>query len=141
MPSTPIYAMTNGGVVSLTECLYAQLRMEQAPIGVSVLFPGPHMLRTGLFESWRHRPAALANATPRKTPPTTTASFEQRMRDAGIDLVYTPVEEVAARVVDAIRADQFWILPPSQRTDDKIRARADSMLERTNPTYLQDVTG
>jgi NAD(P)-dependent dehydrogenase (short-subunit alcohol dehydrogenase family) len=141
MPSTPIYALTKGGVVSLTECLYAQLRMEQAPIGVSVLFPGPHMLRTGLFESWRHRPAALANATPRKTPPTTIDSFEQRMRDAGVDLVYTPVEEVASRVVDAVRADQFWILPPSQRTDDKIRARADSMLERANPTYLQDVTG
>ena len=63
------------------------------------------------------------------------------MRDAGVNLTYTPVEEVADGVVAAIRADQFWILPPSERTDATIRARAASMIERTNPTYLRDVTG
>ena len=44
-------------------------------------------------------------------------------------------------VVDAIRADRFWILAPSTSSDARIRARAGSMLERSNPTYLKDVTG
>ena len=60
------------------------------------------------------------------------------MSDAGIDVQYTPVEEVAGRVVDAVRAGDFWILPPSERSDEQIRARADSMLKRENPTYLHE---
>jgi hypothetical protein len=58
------------------------------------------------------------------------------MADAGIDLVYTPVEEVADRVAEAVVAGTFWILPPSDTTDAKVRARAASMLDRTNPTYM-----
>jgi NAD(P)-dependent dehydrogenase (short-subunit alcohol dehydrogenase family) len=143
LASTAVYALTKSGVVTLTESLYAQLHTSGAGdrIGASVLFPGPHMLRTGLFESWRNRPAELANATPRRTPPTTIASFEKRMADAGVALQYTPVEEVAERVLDAVRRGTFWILPPSERTDTTINARAASMLARSNPTYLTDVTG
>jgi NAD(P)-dependent dehydrogenase (short-subunit alcohol dehydrogenase family) len=143
LASTPIYALTKSAVVTLTESLHAQFAGAGVGdrLGASVLFPGPHMLRTGLFESWRNRPPELANPTPRKTPPTTIASFEKRMADAGVDLRYTPVEEVAGRVVDALRARTFWILPPSERTDTQINARAASMLARTNPTYLTDVTG
>jgi NAD(P)-dependent dehydrogenase (short-subunit alcohol dehydrogenase family) len=141
LPGTPIYAVTKAAVVTLTESLYAQLSSVGARVGASVLFPGPHMLRTGLFESWRNRPPELANATPRTTPPTTIESFEKRMADAGVQLTYTPVEEVADRVADAVVAGTFWILPPSERADAKIRARADSMVERSNPTYITDLTG
>ena len=63
------------------------------------------------------------------------------MKDAGVDLAYTPTEEVAGRVVDAVRADQFWILPPSERSDQQITARSRSMLERSNPTYLKELGG
>jgi hypothetical protein len=40
-----------------------------------------------------------------------------------------------------VQAGSFWILPPSARTDAQISARAASMIERTNPTYLTDLTG
>jgi NAD(P)-dependent dehydrogenase (short-subunit alcohol dehydrogenase family) len=141
LPGTPIYALTKAAVVTITECLYAQLESVGAAIGASVLYPGPHMLRTGLFSSWRNRPASLANAKPRQTPPTTIESFEARMAAAGVEVTYTPVEEVAGRVVGAIRAGQFWILPPSERTDRQIDARAASMRARENPTYLRDLWG
>jgi NAD(P)-dependent dehydrogenase (short-subunit alcohol dehydrogenase family) len=141
MPATPVYATTKAAVVTVSECLYAQLLSVDAAIGASVLFPGPHMLRTGLFESWRNRPDSYAPQRPRRTPPTTIESFEQRMNDAGVALQYTPVEEVADRVVDALRADQFWILPESDRADAQIEARATSMRDRANPSYLRDVTG
>ena len=136
LPGTPIYALTKSAVVTLSESLYAQLAAVGARVGASVLFPGPHMLRTGLFSSWRNRPPELANATPRRTPPTTFESFERRMAEAGVQLTYTPVEEVAGRVTNAIRSGTFWILPPSPRSDAQISARAASMIQRTNPTYI-----
>ncbi len=138
---TPQYSVTKAAVVTLTEVLDAQLRDVGAAIGASVLFPGPHMLRTGLFEAWRHRPAEFAKAKPRANPPVTLEQYEELMRQAGVDVQYTPVEEVAGRVVDAVRAGDFWILPPSERTDEQIRARADSMLKRENPTYVRAVAG
>jgi NAD(P)-dependent dehydrogenase (short-subunit alcohol dehydrogenase family) len=141
LPSTPIYALSKSSVVTLTESLYAQLQAVGANVSASVLFPGPNVLRTGLFSSWRNRPAEYANPNPPTKPPTTIESFEKAMADAGVDLVYTPVEEVAGRVVDAILADQFWILPPSERSDAQITARADSMLTRSNPTYLKELGG
>jgi hypothetical protein len=67
--------------------------------------------------------------------------FEKDLADRGVVLDYTPVEEVAARVVDAIRTDTFWVLPPSERTDEQIKARAESMLARTNPTYIRELGG
>jgi NAD(P)-dependent dehydrogenase (short-subunit alcohol dehydrogenase family) len=139
LTGTPIYALTKSAVVTLSESLFAQLRAVGSRVGASVLFPGPHMLRTGLFSSWRNRPPGLANATPRRTPPTTIESFEQRMAAAGRPVTYTPVGEVARRVVDAIRSDTFWILPPSTRSDAQIGARAASMLRRSNPTYVTDL--
>jgi NAD(P)-dependent dehydrogenase (short-subunit alcohol dehydrogenase family) len=141
LTATPIYALTKSAVVTLSESLYAQLAAVGARVGASVLFPGPHMLRTGLFESWRNRPAERANATPRTTPPTTIESFEKRMADAGVELTYTPVEEVADQVATAVVDGTFWILPPSASTDARISARATSMIERSNPTYMTDITG
>jgi len=141
LPSTPQYAVTKAAVVVLTECLYAQLAEVGAPVGASVLFPGPHMLRTGLFESWRHRPEELANTKARSTEPVTLDAYEDMMRVAGREVRYTPVEEVAGRVVDALRSGAFWILPPSDDADDQIRARAASMLARANPDYLRTVAG
>jgi NAD(P)-dependent dehydrogenase (short-subunit alcohol dehydrogenase family) len=133
LPTTP--------VVTLTECLYAQLQDVGGKVGASVLFPGPHMLRTGIFESWRYRPGAYAKERPRATPYITIEDLEQQMKTAGVEVQYTPVEDVAGRVVDAVRANDFWIMPPSQRIDDQIRARAESMLKRENPVYLREVPG
>jgi NAD(P)-dependent dehydrogenase (short-subunit alcohol dehydrogenase family) len=141
LPSTPQYAATKAAVVTLTECLYGQLKEVGAPIGASVLFPGPHMLRTGLFESWRSRTDEFAKERPRKTPYTTVEMLEQQMKAAGVNIAYTAVEEVAERVVAGILADEFWIHPQTDRGDAQLRARTESMLSRTNPTYLRPVPG
>lgn len=141
LAGTPQYAATKAAVVTISECLYGQLADRDPSVGVSVLFPGPHMLRTGLFESWRSRPEAFAKEKPRRTPYTTVEALEEQMRAAGVTIAYTPVEEVADRVVAGVRANTFWIQPESDRTDAQIRARAESMLARTNPTYLRQVPG
>lgn len=135
--STAIYATTKAAVTTLSEVLYGQLREVDSRIGVSVLYPGPKVLRTGLLESASKRPDKWANDTPRTTPYTTIESFEARMRAAGMEPDYTPVEAIAEEAFQGIREDRFWILPASERTDATIRSRAQSMLDRTNPPYME----
>ncbi|MGJ5750596.1 NADP-dependent 3-hydroxy acid dehydrogenase YdfG [Streptomyces puniciscabiei] len=137
LPTASVYAVTKAAVVTLTESLYAHLKAEHARVGASVLFPGPHMLRTGLWESHRNRPARYAKQRPRRTPYRSLDQWEAAMRAAGKEVRFTPVEEVAGLVVAGIREDRFWLLPASEHSDAQIRARARSMLDRTNPSYLE----
>jgi NAD(P)-dependent dehydrogenase (short-subunit alcohol dehydrogenase family) len=139
LPSTPQYAATKAAVVTITECLYGQL--AGSALSASVLFPGPHMLRTGLFESWRSRPDRFAKTRERVTPYTTIDALEEQMKAAGVPIAYTEPSDVADAVVDAVLADQFWIHPESPRTDDALRLRTESILRRTNPDYLRAVPG
>ncbi len=141
LPSTPQYAATKAAVVTITECLYGQLQEIGAKVSASVLFPGPHILRTGLFESWRSRTEEFAKQRPRKTPYTTVEALEAQMKAAGVTIAYTPVDEVAERVVSGLLANSFWIHPQSDRGDTQLLARTNSMLHRTNPTYLRAVPG
>lgn len=141
LPSTPQYAVTKAAVVTLTECLYAQLKDLGSQVTASVLFPGPHMLRTGLFTSWRNRPADLAKERPRSTPYPTIQDLEAQMEAAGITPQYTEPSEVADQVVKAIQNKTFWILPASNNVDQQIQNRARSMLERSAPDYLRAVPG
>ncbi|MEU6896108.1 SDR family NAD(P)-dependent oxidoreductase [Streptomyces sp. NPDC046557] len=137
LPTASVYAVTKAAVVTMTESLYAHLKAEGADVGASVLFPGPHMLRTGLWESHRNRPDRYAKQRPRKTPYRSLDQYEAAMKRAGHQVEFTPVEDVAAHVVDGIRADRFWMLPESEHSDRQIRARSRSMLERANPAYLE----
>ena len=137
LPTASVYAVTKAAVVTMTESLYAHLKAEGAQVGASVLFPGPHMLRTGLWESHRNRPERYAKQRPRKAPYRSLDEWEAAMKEAGQEVAFTPVEEVAEHVVDGIRADRFWILPESEHSDRQIRARAQSMLDRANPSYLE----
>jgi hypothetical protein len=96
------------------------------------------MLRTGLWTSGRNRPAVLAKERPPATPtPATVEDWEAQMRAAGMEPDYTPVEFVAAMVIEALGDGRFWILPASEDGDRRIQARARSMLDRTDPDYLR----
>ncbi|MFF3890248.1 SDR family NAD(P)-dependent oxidoreductase [Streptomyces sp. NPDC001914] len=137
LPTASVYAVTKAAVVTMTESLYAHLKAEHARVGASVLFPGPHMLRTGLWESHRNRPARYAKERPRRTPYRSLDQWEAAMNEAGQEVRFTPVEEVADLVAEGIRAGRFWLLPESEHSDRQIRARSRSMLERADPSYLE----
>jgi hypothetical protein len=59
------------------------------------------------------------------------------MKEAGQEVVFTPVEDVADEVWRGIGADRFWMMPPSEHSDRQIRARSQSMLDRSEPSYLE----
>ncbi|MEV0096372.1 SDR family NAD(P)-dependent oxidoreductase [Streptomyces sp. NPDC050738] len=138
LPTASVYAVTKAAVVTMTESLYAHLKAEGVQVGASVLFPGPHMLRTGLWESHRNRPERYAKERPRKTPYRSLDKWEAAMKAAGNEVEFTPVEQVAELVSEGIGADRFWLLPESERSDGQIRARSQSMLDRANPSYLEN---
>lgn len=137
LPTASVYAVTKAAIVTLTEALYAQLKQADAKVGASVLFPGPHMVRTGLWESYRNRPERYAKTRPRQTPYPTLAQWEAAMRAAGREPLMTEPEEVAEHALAGIRSGAFWILPPGGAADDMVRRRAQSMLDRADPGYLE----
>jgi NAD(P)-dependent dehydrogenase (short-subunit alcohol dehydrogenase family) len=129
------------GVIHGINAFVPTMVASGSAVGASVLFPGPNMLRTGIFSSWRVRPPELAKERPRRTPYPTIEDIEAQMAAAGIEVNYTEPEDVADQVVRGVRAGDFWIMAPSPSIDARIRARSASMLERSNPTYLREVPG
>jgi NAD(P)-dependent dehydrogenase (short-subunit alcohol dehydrogenase family) len=135
MGDAAIYAMTKSAVTTLSELLYYQLKSQGTSLSCSVLFPGPNWLRTQLWDAWKTRPPDYAKTVERTTAYPSFETFESQMEAAGTPLPITPLEEVAGRVLDAIRADQFWINPGS---DDPLDARYDAMKARRNPDYFRN---
>lgn len=132
---TAPYAVAKASIVTYTECLWAQLR--DTPIHAGLLYPSgytPGLLKTGIWEQ-QERPPEFAASAP-KPERGGLDGYVERMRAAGQEVQFTPLEEVADQVATGILGDQFWMLAPSERTDGQIRARAESMLARNQPDYL-----
>ena len=147
VPSGAAYNLSKAADCSLAETLHGQLRARGVPVSASVLVP-PGTINTGLFTAGRNRGAEYQPANP--APPGPALTYEQmleRMNKAGNFRRHVEPMEVAEYVVDGIANDTFWIFPDERHADMRdqfdgiIRARSQSMLERTDPTtYLQNPT-
>lgn len=135
LPGTPIYAASKGAVTLITECLQAQLMEASDSVRASVLYPGPNWLNTKIWSSHRNRPSELAQKDPR-TQWNTFEDLRQKFQDAGLPFETTPLEQVAEMAVDGIRNQKFWLLAESEKTNNSITARSQSMLNRSNPDYF-----
>jgi NAD(P)-dependent dehydrogenase (short-subunit alcohol dehydrogenase family) len=133
VPSTPIYAASKAAVSAITETLHLQLRARAANIKASVLYPGPHVVATNIFDAKRNRPERFARETPQVMPPITLADMREFFQAGGQELEVTTPEEVAEELVAGIRADRYFILPASERQDDNIRNRTQCVLDRRDP--------
>lgn len=101
------YTASKYAVVGLSEGLLLDLRAAGAPIGVSVLCPGP------IDTEFRVHSRALHPSGP--------AADVEGEYDG---VARTPASAAAALVVDAIRANRFWILThPGYREAIERRAR------------------
>jgi NAD(P)-dependent dehydrogenase (short-subunit alcohol dehydrogenase family) len=130
LPTTPVYASSKAAVTSLTEVLQFQLLMESAKLRAHVLFPGPHLVNTNILNSDRVRPSAYQIEGQESVAYPDMKALAQ---SAGIDLELTESEEVADMAIDGIRQNRFWILSKLGKSDERLRARTQSILERTNP--------
>ena len=114
-PDIAPYNVAKFGVVALTETLQLELIAEGSPIGASVLCPGA--IATRITESERNRPDAVADTETNRR----FRLFASKIVAEG----HTP-ESVAEKVVDAIRANEFWILTHPDWID-VLRKRIDGM--------------
>lgn len=105
------YTASKFAVVAMSEGLAMQLK----PLGIGVSVLCPSFVRTGIGESGRNRPARYG-PTPALDPSSPAAAIVAeiaRRLQAGID-----PSEVAARVVAAIREDEFYVFThPEMRVE------------------------
>ncbi len=99
------YCASKTAVVSISETLRQELAAYGSPVGVSVLCPSA--TETRVMESERGRPPALG--TERRTDDAEAMRLAIKSMFTGPD-GSTPAH-VAGRTVEAILADEFWILP------------------------------
>ncbi len=98
------YAATKVAVVSISETLVQELAIDETPIGVSVLCPSS--VDTRVMESERGRPAALG--VEHRTE--MAESVRLMIRDSFTGPTGQTPASVAARVLEAIRNGEFWII-------------------------------
>ena len=105
-----------------------------SPVKVSALFPGPHVVDTGLFNSGRVRPEELKKEIEGNASGINSVDDMKKMAaDFGIELQSTHPDEVAEMAVVGLQQDAFWLLATTPETDEKIQARASMILNRETP--------
>jgi short-subunit dehydrogenase len=120
------YVASKHAVVAISEVLARDLTLAGSPVKVSVLCPG--FVRTRIHESGRNRPAHLSNAPSGERPATSpVAEMVRGMVEAGI-----APDVVAARVVEAIREDRFYVLPHPEMMG-AVKHRMDDILQGNYP--------
>jgi NAD(P)-dependent dehydrogenase (short-subunit alcohol dehydrogenase family) len=134
LPDAPIYTASKAAVHAITENLHYQVTAGGLPVVVSALFPGPHVVDTGLFNSGRVRPEALKKEVEGNESGINSVDDMKRMAaEFGIELQTTHPDEVAEMAIAGIEKDAFWLLETTPETEDKIRRRADMILSRSTP--------
>jgi NAD(P)-dependent dehydrogenase (short-subunit alcohol dehydrogenase family) len=125
------YSVTKHAVVALSEALHHSLQLRGSNVRVSVLCPG--WVRTNLTDFERNRPAELRNPNP---PDPDLAATRERLRE----LLASGMEpsEVAGRVVEAIREEQFYIVT-HDAWKPLVEMRAQDILEGRAPTPLPTI--
>jgi len=123
------YVVSKHGVVALSETLYAEMASAGTGVGVTCLCPG--FVATNIMDSDRNRPERFLDAE----------SAQRHVLDdatrAAVREMYAqtmPPEEVADQTVEAIRADQFYLLS-DRDFDYNIAARHLRIQTRRNPDW------
>jgi len=106
---------------------------QQAKIRAHVLYPGPHLVSSNIFEAASHRQAEFAREVPQVAPKVTLEALRGMAKQAGFELQTTLPSEVAESVFAGLRADAFYILPASPDGDARFQQRVENVLARRNP--------
>lgn len=115
------YRATTYAVVGLSESLH--LELAGTGVGVSCLCPEP--VDTRVFESTRNAPPSTGLRPPPHVP------IDQIAQLMGTSAM--PPAQVAAAVVEAIRAERFWVITHDV-TRARIRRRNAALEAERNPT-------
>ncbi|GAB3376766.1 SDR family oxidoreductase [Massilia agri] len=102
-PAMGVYNVSKHAVVALSETLYHDLALVDAPIKASVLCP--YFVSTGIARSHRNRPEELESEE--KVTPSQVAA--QMMTEKAVESGKVTAQDVARITFDAIREERFYI--------------------------------
>ena len=102
-PNTAAYVASKAAVLAVTEVLAAELRAAESLVGATALIPGT--VRTNIKDSLRSRPASGPSGL-----------YEVDLGAIGRPFRWLEPEDVGAMVLDAIRADQLYLLTHPEYT-------------------------
>jgi len=127
-----MYKVSKHGVVTLSETLACELAARGAKLKASVLCP--EWVNTRILDAERNRPQALANAPEEQhTSPEMVAAL-QALRE-WLAKEGMPPSQVAERVFDAIRQEQFYIFT-HPTTKYVVQLRMEDILQERMPTDI-----
>ena len=142
LPGASVYASSKAAVSTLTECLAQQLRSEGTALRASIFYPSGGLLRTGLWESDRTRPAELAREKPRPTEPMTVAKLEAMAETQGFDLPWQDLDELARVVVEGLGDDDEFIhMIGRESMGPTLRRRAEALEKGRLPEHEKGPLG
>jgi NAD(P)-dependent dehydrogenase (short-subunit alcohol dehydrogenase family) len=130
---TPIYSASKAAVSCITETLHLQLAQQEAKIRAHVLYPGPHIVTSNIFDARRNRPAEFTREVPQKAPPITLDTIRSLAKLGGVELQTTTPEEVAEHAFQGLLDDAYFILPSTPESEARLRERFDNVMQRRNP--------
>jgi NAD(P)-dependent dehydrogenase (short-subunit alcohol dehydrogenase family) len=135
LPSASVYASSKAAVSIFTECLASQLESEGTNLRASIFYPSGGLLRTGLWTSERTRPPELARERPRTTEPMTVEKLEKMAADAGFELPWQDLNELARIVIDGIREERFIFMIDNESIGETLHGRADALAKGALPAH------
>ncbi len=141
LPTASVYAASKAAVTIFTECLASQLESEGTNLRASIFYPSGGLLKTGLWESERTRPADLARERPRTTEPMTVAKLEAMADKGGYQLPWQDLDALAAIVVDGIRDESFIFMIGRESIGDTLRERAGAFERGQLPVHPKSPMG
>jgi NAD(P)-dependent dehydrogenase (short-subunit alcohol dehydrogenase family) len=124
-PTMGVYNVSKHAVVSLSESLFQDLKLVDAPIGASVLCP--YFVPTGITQSHRNRPDDL-----KADAPTASQRASQAMSDKAVSSGKVSAAQVAEWTFDAIRAEQFYIYSHPGALGN-VQKRMEEIVTQANP--------
>ncbi len=124
-PTMGVYNVSKHAVVSLTETLYQDLKLAEAPIGASVLCP--YFVPTGISQSHRNRPDDV-----KAGPVTTSQRASQSMSNKAVSSGKISAAEVAQWTFDAIRDEKFYIYSHPGALGN-VQQRMEEIVAQKNP--------
>ncbi|MDB5909573.1 MAG: hypothetical protein JWP34_3687 [Massilia sp.] len=125
-PAMGVYNVSKHAVVALSETLFHDLQLVNAPIGASVLCP--YFVPTGISQSHRNRPDDV-KMTGR---PTASQTAAQAMMVKAVESGKVSAADVAKITFDAIGAGQFYIYSHPGALGN-VAARMDEIVHQRNP--------
>lgn len=115
------YSASKFAVVALTESLWGELQMLQAPVSVHLLAPGPVL--SGIFND----PYGDSGKNP------TTQQFVQTMRDMLTHNGMSP-DELAERVFAGIERNDYWLIPHPEHLFAALKKRVEAIVTQKAPS-------